>query len=86
MFKRIMFTSYGYKSRTAIAFAGVKINSPRRILVVDDDNDTRHTSVNALVDAGYDVESAKAPGMPGQFRNPCRQLTGGWKMIDCQTH
>jgi DNA-binding response OmpR family regulator len=49
----------GIEVASAIAFAGVKINSPRRILVVDDDNDTRQLTVDALIDAGYDVESAK---------------------------
>ncbi|MGA2869210.1 MAG: hypothetical protein ABSF34_08625 [Verrucomicrobiota bacterium] len=43
---------------SAIASGGVKINTPRRILVVDDDNDARQLSVNVLVDAGYCVESA----------------------------
>ncbi|HSY18141.1 MAG TPA: response regulator [Candidatus Acidoferrales bacterium] len=33
--------------------------SPRRILVVDDDSDTRQLSVDLLVDSGYDVEAAK---------------------------
>ena len=32
--------------------------SPRRILVVDDDTDTRQLSVDLLVDSGYDVEAA----------------------------
>jgi len=33
--------------------------SPQRILVVDDDSDTRQLSVDLLVDSGYDVETAK---------------------------
>jgi DNA-binding response OmpR family regulator len=52
----------GIEVVSAIAFAGVKINSPRRILVVDDDNYTRQLSVDALVDAGYEVESARDGG------------------------
>jgi two-component system chemotaxis response regulator CheY len=40
-----------------ITAARVKIDSPQRILVVDDDHDTRQLSVKALVDAGYEVES-----------------------------
>ena len=44
---------------SAIASGGVKTNTPRRILVVDDDNDTRQLSVDVLVEAGYYVESAK---------------------------
>ena len=43
---------------SAIASGGVKTNTPRRILVVDDDNDTRQLSVDVLVEAGYYVESA----------------------------
>jgi CheY-like chemotaxis protein len=43
---------------SAIASGGVKTNTPRRILVVDDDNDTRQLSVDVLVEAGYHVESA----------------------------
>jgi CheY-like chemotaxis protein len=42
-----------------IAPAGARTNSPRRILVVDDDHDTRQLSVDVLVDAGYEVESAR---------------------------
>jgi DNA-binding response OmpR family regulator len=49
----------GIEVVSAIALAGAKTNSPRRILVVDDDNETRQLSVDALVDAGYDVESAR---------------------------
>lgn len=49
----------GIEVVSAIAVAKVKTNSPRRILVVDDDNDTRQLSMDALVDAGDDVESAK---------------------------
>jgi DNA-binding NtrC family response regulator len=33
--------------------------SPRRILVVDDDRDTRQLSVDLLFDSGYNVEAAK---------------------------
>ena len=44
---------------SAIALAGAKTNPPRRILVVDDDSEVRLLSVNALVDAGYDVDSTK---------------------------
>ena len=33
-------------------------NPPRRILVVDDDSDTRQLSVDVLVGSGYDVEAA----------------------------
>jgi DNA-binding response OmpR family regulator len=36
-----------------------QINSPRRILVVDDDRDARQLSVDVLVDSGYDVEAVK---------------------------
>ena len=32
-------------------------NSPRRILVVDDDSDTRQLSVDVLVGSGYDVDA-----------------------------
>jgi two-component system chemotaxis response regulator CheY len=35
------------------------INSSHRILVVDDDNDTRQFSVDVLVGSGYDVEDVK---------------------------
>jgi DNA-binding response OmpR family regulator len=42
-----------------ISFAGAKANPPRRILIVDDDNETRRLSVKALLDAGYDVESVR---------------------------
>jgi DNA-binding response OmpR family regulator len=34
-------------------------NSPHRILVVDDNNDTRQLSVDILVGSGYDVEAVK---------------------------
>jgi DNA-binding response OmpR family regulator len=47
----------GMEIVSTIASAGVKTNSPQRILVVDDDNDTRQICVKVLVDAGYDVES-----------------------------
>jgi CheY-like chemotaxis protein len=35
------------------------INPSRRILVVDDDNDTRQLSVDVLAGSGYDVEGVK---------------------------
>jgi DNA-binding response OmpR family regulator len=35
------------------------INSPHRILVVDDNSDVRQFSVDVLVGSGYDVEAAK---------------------------
>ena len=41
---------------STIALAEAMTNPPRRIPRVDDDNETRLPSVNALVDAGYDVE------------------------------
>jgi DNA-binding response OmpR family regulator len=47
------------KSKAAVALVEAKGNSPRRILVVDDDHETRQLSVDVLIDAGYDVESAK---------------------------
>jgi two-component system, sensor histidine kinase and response regulator len=34
-------------------------NSPHRILVVDDNNDTRRLSIDVLVGSGYDVEAVK---------------------------
>src|ERR1700685_1658263 len=34
-------------------------NLPRRILVVDDENDTRQLSVDVLTGSGYDVEAVK---------------------------
>ena len=34
-------------------------NPPHRILVVDDDSDTRQLSVDVLAGSGYDVETAK---------------------------
>ena len=34
------------------------MNSPRRILVVDDDHDVRQLSVDVLADSGYAVEAA----------------------------
>jgi two-component system, chemotaxis family, chemotaxis protein CheY len=37
----------------------VPLNPSHRILVVDDDNDTRQLSVDVLVASGYDVEDAK---------------------------
>jgi DNA-binding response OmpR family regulator len=49
----------GMEVVSAIAFSEVKTDPRRRILIVDDDNDTRQLSVDALVDAGYDVEEAK---------------------------
>ncbi len=42
-----------------IASADSKVHSLGRILVVDDDSDSRQLSVNALVGAGYEVESAR---------------------------
>jgi CheY-like chemotaxis protein len=36
-----------------------QINPSHRILVVDDDNDTRQLSVDVLVSSGYDVEGVK---------------------------
>jgi CheY-like chemotaxis protein len=36
-----------------------QINPSHRILVVDDDNDTRQLSVDVLVNSGYDVEGVK---------------------------
>ena len=36
-----------------------QLNSSRRILVVDDDNDVRQLSVDVLIDSGYEVEAAK---------------------------
>ena len=47
----------GKETSSTNTSAGVKTNSPRRILVVDDDKDTRQVCVKALVDAGYEVES-----------------------------
>jgi CheY-like chemotaxis protein len=49
----------GMEVVSAIALDGARTNSPRRILVVDDDDATRQLSVDVLVDAGYDVESAR---------------------------
>ena len=43
------------------------INSPHRILVVDDNSDVRQFSVDVLVGSGYDVEAAK-DGLPQQHR------------------
>jgi DNA-binding response OmpR family regulator len=35
------------------------LTGPQRILVVDDDNDLRQLSINALTGAGYDVQGAE---------------------------
>jgi len=57
---KIMDKSIESKSiESAVASATVKPNSKRRILVVDDDHDTRQLSVDVLVEAGYNVESAR---------------------------
>jgi DNA-binding response OmpR family regulator len=44
---------------TAAAPALGQMGPPYRILVVDDDSDTRQLSVDVLADSGYDVEAAK---------------------------
>jgi DNA-binding response OmpR family regulator len=44
---------------SGMASTGAMANAARRILVVDDDNDTRQLSVDVLAGAGYYVESAK---------------------------
>ena len=43
----------------AVAAAREDKNIHQRILVVDDDNDTRQLSVDVLVDSGYDAEGVK---------------------------
>lgn len=58
---------------SAIASGGVKTNTPRRILVVDDDNDTRQLSVDVLVEAGYYVESA-------------RDGAAGWELLQVKNY
>ena len=58
---------------SAIASGGVKTNTPRRILVVDDDNDTRQLSVDVLVEAGYYVESA-------------RDGAAGWELLQIKNY
>jgi hypothetical protein len=45
---------------STIASAGVKTNSPQRILMVDDDNDTRQPCAKVLVDAGYPPRNSQA--------------------------
>jgi len=49
------------KSQPAFAIASVpdQTNLPHRILVVDDDGDTRQLSADVLVGCGYEVEVAK---------------------------
>jgi DNA-binding response OmpR family regulator len=42
-------------ARTSTA---IQTNPPRRILVVDDDDEVRHTKVAMLINYGYDVEDA----------------------------
>jgi CheY-like chemotaxis protein len=42
-----------------IARAGNQTNQPRRILVVDDNSDTRQLSADVLAGSGYDVEAVK---------------------------
>ena len=57
--KRINSQIMGKEVKSAITCSKAKTNSPRRILVVDDDNNTRQLSVAALINAGYEVESSK---------------------------
>ena len=63
----------GKEITSTIASAGVKTNSPQRILVVDDDNDTRQLCVKVLVDAGYDVDST-------------RDGAAGWKALQVKDY
>jgi CheY-like chemotaxis protein len=44
---------------SAIAPIRDQMNPPHRILVVDDDSDTRQLSVDVLAGSGYDVEAVK---------------------------
>lgn len=44
---------------TGIAAIEKRTNPPRRILVVDDDPDTRQLSVDVLTVSGFDIETAR---------------------------
>jgi DNA-binding response OmpR family regulator len=43
---------------SAFVSAEAQVNPPRRILVVNDDNDTRQLSVDVLASVGYEVDAA----------------------------